>query len=107
MSSDIVIQVENLGKRYRIRHQADRPRYTALRDVLAERTKSVARRLWSVLRPPSPFHGEGRGEVVAVRHALHPLPSTLHSATEEGRMGEGPRVRASPLLALRAKTFGP
>ena len=29
MSSDIVISVEGLGKRYRIRHQADRPRSTA------------------------------------------------------------------------------
>jgi len=48
-----VITVEHLGKRYRIQHQAQRQRYTALRDVLADRTKSVARRLWSVLRPPS------------------------------------------------------
>jgi hypothetical protein len=67
--SDTVIQVENLGKMYRIRHggQADRPRYTALRDVLADRARSVvrslvvpwsrspaaaARRLWSVVRSP-------------------------------------------------------
>jgi len=49
MTDDIVISVESLGKRYRIRHQADRPRYTALRDVLADRTKSVARRLWSAI----------------------------------------------------------
>ena len=34
MSSDVVIRVENLGKKYRIRHE--RPeRYTALRDVIA------------------------------------------------------------------------
>jgi hypothetical protein len=45
--SDSVITVEGLGKRYRIQHQAQRQRYTALRDVLADRTKSVARRLWS------------------------------------------------------------
>jgi hypothetical protein len=32
MSSDIVISVENLGKKYRIRHQAERQRYIALRD---------------------------------------------------------------------------
>jgi len=49
---DTVIQVENLGKMYRIRHggQADRPRYTALRDVLADRARSVVRSLvvpWS------------------------------------------------------------
>ncbi len=31
-----IIQVENLGKRYRIRHQAEGRRYKALRDVLTE-----------------------------------------------------------------------
>jgi len=41
MSSDIVISVENLGKKYRIRHQAERQRYTALRDVLADKAKAV------------------------------------------------------------------
>ncbi|MCX6922959.1 MAG: acyltransferase, partial [Verrucomicrobia bacterium] len=49
--SDSVITVENLGKRYRIRHQAERQRYVALRDVLADKTKSAARRLWSLLCP--------------------------------------------------------
>jgi lipopolysaccharide transport system ATP-binding protein len=51
-----VISVENLGKRYRIQHQQEGRRYVALRDVLADKTKSVARRLWSltsVLRPPT------------------------------------------------------
>jgi hypothetical protein len=45
--SEAIITVEHLGKKYRIQHQAQRQRYTALRDVLADRTKSVARRLWS------------------------------------------------------------
>ena len=45
--SDAIITVENLCKKYRISHQGERQRYTALRDVLADRTKSVARRLWS------------------------------------------------------------
>jgi lipopolysaccharide transport system ATP-binding protein len=44
-----IIQVESLGKKYRLRHQ--RQRYIALRDVLTDRTKSAARRLWSALRP--------------------------------------------------------
>src|SRR3989442_170174 len=52
MSSDTVISVENLGKKYRIRHQAEGRRYTALRDVLADKTSSAARRVWSVLRRP-------------------------------------------------------
>src|SRR6266516_3832491 len=50
--SDPVISVENLGKCYRIRHQAEGRRYVALRDVLSDRTRSVARRFWSVLRRP-------------------------------------------------------
>jgi lipopolysaccharide transport system ATP-binding protein len=50
--SDSVISVESLGKKYRIRHQAEGQRYVALRDVLADHTKSVARRLWSAARNP-------------------------------------------------------
>src|ERR1035438_9310202 len=52
--SEAIISVENLGKRYRIRHQQQGGmRYKALRDVLADGTKSVARRLWSVVRNPN------------------------------------------------------
>jgi hypothetical protein len=54
--SSPVISVENLGKRYRIRHQQQGGmRYTALRDVLADKASSAlhapgsfARRLWSL-----------------------------------------------------------
>ena len=57
MSDDVVRRVEGLGNRYRIRHQQQGGvRYKALRDVLADTTKSVGKRLWSltsVLRPPS------------------------------------------------------
>ena len=52
--SDSVITVEHLGKRYRIRHQQQGGlRYKALRDVLADTTKSVARRLSSAVRHPN------------------------------------------------------
>ena len=48
--SDSVISVENLGKRYRIRHQQQGGvGYKALRDVLADTTKSVGKRLWSII----------------------------------------------------------
>jgi hypothetical protein len=40
MSDDVVIRVENLGKKYRIRHNAERQRYTALRDVIAHKLKA-------------------------------------------------------------------
>src|ERR1017187_9537044 len=45
MSNDVIISVENLGKRYRIQHNAERQRYTALRDVLAEKAKGIFRNL--------------------------------------------------------------
>ena len=50
MSSDVVIQVEQLGKKYRICHQQQRQRYLTLRDALADKTTSVARRLWSLAK---------------------------------------------------------
>jgi lipopolysaccharide transport system ATP-binding protein len=37
---DVVIRCEGLGKRYRIRHE-DSPRYVALRDVIAEKARSL------------------------------------------------------------------
>lgn len=44
--SDTVIQVENLGKKYIIGHQQEgNASYTALRDVISDRAKSLARRL--------------------------------------------------------------
>jgi lipopolysaccharide transport system ATP-binding protein len=41
--SDSVITVSNLGKRYRLSHRGSRPRYTALRDVLADKAKALLR----------------------------------------------------------------
>jgi len=39
--SDIVIQAENLGKKYTIGHQTDNGRYMALRDVLMQNARSL------------------------------------------------------------------
>ena len=41
--SEVIISVENLGKSYRIRPQAERQRYVALRDVIAHRVKELFR----------------------------------------------------------------
>ena len=43
--SDVVIKVENLGKRYTISHE-QRERYTALRDVLTNRAKRLGRHVF-------------------------------------------------------------
>ena len=42
--SDYAIKVENLGKKYLLRHQAQGRRYVALRDVLAEKAKALFQR---------------------------------------------------------------
>ena len=39
--SDAIIKVENLGKCYRIQHQAEGQRYVALRDVLASKSQRL------------------------------------------------------------------
>jgi lipopolysaccharide transport system ATP-binding protein len=50
--SDTVIRVENLSKKYIIRHQQAQ-QYTALRDVIADGVKSVGRRLSGAKQDPS------------------------------------------------------
>src|SRR5260370_18423541 len=44
--SETIITVENLGKKYSIRHQRNK-RYTALRDVITDKAKSFFRRNWN------------------------------------------------------------
>src|SRR5689334_4841910 len=39
-----MITVENLGKKYRIRHQAERQHYTALRDVIVQKARGLFRK---------------------------------------------------------------
>jgi lipopolysaccharide transport system ATP-binding protein len=39
--SDAIITVSNLGKKYRLKHQAEGQHYTALRDVIAGKVKSL------------------------------------------------------------------
>jgi lipopolysaccharide transport system ATP-binding protein len=65
MSNDVIISVENLGKKYRISHQGERQRYVALRDVIAQKAKqlfsrgqkSAVRSQTSDLRPPASAPG--------------------------------------------------
>ena len=49
--SDFAIKAEGLGKKYLLRHQTPGRRYVALRDVLAEKTKSL-------FRPRKPAPGD-------------------------------------------------
>ena len=48
--SDYIIRVENLGKKYKIRHQQDPQRYVALRDVIASGVKGLGSSVFSGVR---------------------------------------------------------
>jgi lipopolysaccharide transport system ATP-binding protein len=64
--SDAIITVSSLGKKYRIRHQGNRQRYTALRDVLAQKLSAPFQFLRQTARPPAASHGPlSRGPVVS------------------------------------------
>lgn len=59
MTADVVIRAEGLGKRYLIGHQAERERYTALRDVIARSAVSLAQSVRDLAhgRPTAGFGG--------------------------------------------------
>jgi ABC-type polysaccharide/polyol phosphate transport system ATPase subunit len=48
--SDVVISAEGLGKKYLIGHQAKRDRYSALRDVIGDAVRGLARSLRDMVR---------------------------------------------------------
>src|SRR5208282_5710492 len=66
--SDAIISVENLGKKYRIQHQAERQRYVALRDVIAQKMKA-------------PFHFFRRSQKSEVRSQTSSPTSGLRPLT--------------------------
>jgi len=88
MSNDVIISVENLGKKYRIIHQGEKQRYTALRDVISQKLAAPFKFLKSSpLRP-----GREQGEVI--EGSSNPTSALC------------PRPDLRPLLALRARISG-
>ena len=63
--SDTIIQVQDLGKKYIIRHQS-KERYIALRDVIAKKTGSLARRIFQPFKELS--HNQTQEEFWALRN---------------------------------------
>ena len=57
MDEDVIISVEALGKKYRVRHLAQGRRYVALRDVLAQRAKGLFKKQAFQLREAEPHNG--------------------------------------------------
>jgi lipopolysaccharide transport system ATP-binding protein len=64
--SDIVIRAENLGKKYLIPHQ-HKESYTALRDVLANSTKSLAKKIVSFGRRRTPHENVSKEDFWALK----------------------------------------
>jgi len=71
--SEAIISVEGLGNRYRIRHQQQGGvGYKALRDVLADTTKSVGKRLWSIIPAFQHFSVSAFALAVSDLQTVHP-----------------------------------
>jgi lipopolysaccharide transport system ATP-binding protein len=67
MAEDIVIRVERLGKKYIIGHQAERERYTALRDVAARTARNAWKRAVDAARGRAIVRGEATEEFWALK----------------------------------------
>jgi lipopolysaccharide transport system ATP-binding protein len=76
--SDAIISVSNLGKKYRIRHQVERQRYVALRDVIAQKLAApfhaLFRKNGSTGVPPASFGNPPKAS--AEFSTLNSQPST-------------------------------
>ena len=72
--SDTIISVENLGKRYRLRHKVNGARYTALRDVIASQAVAPFKAIREGLRVrsgrngPSPHGSNGSALKDSIEH---------------------------------------
>jgi lipopolysaccharide transport system ATP-binding protein len=74
--SEILISVENLGKKYRISHEGQRQRYIALRDVIAQKCAAPLRALLS--------NGRGSGSTARLPLRGNPTHSSANSAGSVG-----------------------
>jgi lipopolysaccharide transport system ATP-binding protein len=103
--SDYVIKVENLGKKYKIRHQQDQQRYVALRDVIASKATAPLRWLFAQSaksKAQSVSSNNGRSAAPdASRLTSHATASSeLRSLTSDLR-----RLASEEFWALRGVSF--
>ena len=92
------ITIENLGKKYLLTHQAERQRYTALRDVIAEKAKRLFRG-----RPGGKQKGGARAEEF---WALKEVSLEIKQGEVVGIIGRNGAGKSSPVsyTHLRAKS---
>jgi lipopolysaccharide transport system ATP-binding protein len=81
--SDYIIRVENLGKKYRIRHQPEQQRYVALRDVIASGVKGVGSSVFLGVRSWVPSLGLNSNGLIRPKHDpkskfQNPVPNIQH-----------------------------
>ena len=57
MSADVMVRAEGLGKKYLIRHRAERESYTALRDVIPRALAKIGRSIAKSPRAPKSLPG--------------------------------------------------
>jgi hypothetical protein len=107
--SDAIITVSNLGKKYRIQHNAERQRYTALRDVIAEKAKSFfSRSQKSEVRSRKL---KGSAGVSPASFGVSPKGTIKQSPggtpAEGNRDGRAPKTSDHSSLVTPPKTSGP
>jgi lipopolysaccharide transport system ATP-binding protein len=68
MAGDVVIRAEELGKKYKIGHETERERYTALRDVAARTTRKLWKRAIDAARGHAIVRGEATEEFWALKN---------------------------------------
>jgi len=79
MAKDVVIRTEGLGKKYIISHQAERDRYTALRDVIWRTVRGWGRSACGLMMdffliPSSP----GTPDFAIACYLFSPTPTPRH-----------------------------
>ncbi len=86
--SDAIISFAGLGKKYRIRHQAEGRRYVALRDVIAHKAKGIFAKLKSG-KQKAQIEGQRKIEsrkqkgAAASEFPLSPFPISALPASED------------------------
>ena len=95
--SNSIIEVNNLSKSYSISHEG-RERYTALRDVMAQKAKKI----FSFPRSFSPSLG-GRRREGEEFWALKDVSFKINQGHRVGIIGRNGAVAGQPLLVLKEK----